>query len=48
MAKIILTNFVICIKGWMIAYCIINTKNFYLLELALQNFSPNHALCRYC
>lgn len=42
--NIILTNFVACIKSWILGYCIVNTKNFYLLKLALQNSSPNHAL----
>jgi hypothetical protein len=45
-AKIILTNFVVRIKGWMIAYCIVNTKNSYSLKLAFQNFAPNHTLFR--
>ena len=46
MANIILTNFVVCIKGCMFAYCITSTKNSYTLKLAFQNISPNHALFR--
>lgn len=46
MAKGILTDFVVRIKGWMFAYCIINTKNPYSLKLAFQNFAPNHTLFR--
>ena len=42
--RITLTNFVACIKSWILGYCIVNTENPYSLQLAFQNSSPNHAL----
>lgn len=47
-SNIILTNFVICIESWVIADCIVTTKNTQLLELAFKSFSSNHALFKHC